>query len=83
MHTKSIDGSKLFIDNKLIVNNNGLHEVMVEKSGTIVVTEESLIKEFTLNYFKGSEGENGPILKWEGPGRIKSVVRSSHYYAPN
>jgi hypothetical protein len=82
LFTISQDGSKLYIEDELVVNNNGLHNVMVEKNGTIDVAE-SLIKNFRLEYFKGEEGGNGLIMKWEGPGMDKTVVKSKDFYVPD
>jgi hypothetical protein len=82
LYTISQDGSKLYIEDELVVNNNGLHKVMVEKYGTINVTD-SLIKSFRLEYFKGEEGDNGLIMKWEGPGVDKTVIKSKDFYTPD
>jgi len=84
MYLKSRDGSKLFIEGVEVVNNDGLHSEMVEKSGSIIVNKGSLIKRFRLEYFKGWEGENGLILKWEGPGYSKISPGAADFYVnPN
>jgi len=83
MYTTSWDGSKLYMEGELIVNNNGLHNVLVEKNGTIDIgDEESLVKHFRLEYFKGEKGENGLILKWKGPGSEKKEVRPADFHVP-
>lgn len=84
MYLKSQDGSKLFIEDVEVVNNDGLHSELVEKSGSIIINKGSLIKRFRLEYFKGWEGENGLILKWEGPGYSKISPGAADFYVnPN
>jgi hypothetical protein len=80
LYTASQDGSVLYIDGE-VIDNDGVHKSMKEKSGTIDVTEE-LIKEFRLEYFKGDKGSNGLTLKWKGPGKTKSVVQTTDFYTP-
>ncbi len=82
LYTASQDGSKLYIDDEVVINNDGVQKGMKEKSGTIDVTEVELIKEFRLEYFKGDLGANGLILKWKGPGKSKSVVQTTNFYTP-
>jgi len=81
LFVSSIDGSKLYVDNGLVVNNNGLHKVMVAKKGTVEVDSSSLVKSFRLEYFKGAEGNNGLRLRWKGPGYAKSDVRAWNFDA--
>ncbi len=83
MYTASQDGSKLYIEEELVVNNNGMHKKMVEKDGSVTVSKDSLIKRFRLEYFKGETGANGLILKWEGPGKNKQAVNPTDFYMPD
>ncbi len=84
LYTASQDGSKLYIDGKQIVDNDGVHENMKEKSGTVEVTDNLLIKAFRLEYFKGDKrANNGLILKWKGPGKKKSIVQPTDFYTPS
>ena len=78
MYTASDDGSKLYVDGQLVVNNNGIHNTMVEKSGTIVVDKSALGKWIRLEYFN-DVGKNGLILRWEGPNRPKTVIRGWNF----
>jgi hypothetical protein len=81
LYTTSQDGSILYIEDELVVDNNGLHRDMGEKYGTFDVTD-SLIKSFRLEYFKGKKGGNGLIMKWEGPDVDKTILKSNDFYAP-
>lgn len=79
MFLKSQDGSKLYIDDQEVVNNDGVHKTMKQKRGTVEIAESSLIKTFRVEYFKGNKGPNGLILKWKGPGKRKSVVKTTDF----
>lgn len=59
--TKSDDGSRLFIDGKLVVKNDGKHP-MVEKSGDVQLTEGRHAIEVTFYEFGGGEGLE---VRWE------------------
>jgi hypothetical protein len=72
----------LYIDGEEVIDNDGVHKSMREKSGTIDVVETELIKEFRLEYFKGDKGSSGLTLMWKGPGKSKSVVQTTDYYTP-
>ena len=78
MYTASDDGSKLYIDDQLVVNNNGVHNAMVEKSGTIVVDKSALGKSIRLEYFN-NDGKNGLRLLWKGPNQPKTAVRGWNF----
>ncbi len=71
--TLSRDGSQLFVDGKLVVNNDGVHKP-TEKEGRVKLSvgDHSL----TVNYFHHS----GPaVLKamWSGPGIKKQEIPNS------
>jgi len=62
--TISDDGSRLFIDGKLVVDNGGLHAAE-EKDGTIELKEGD--HELKLEFFE-NEGEAVCKLYWQPPG---------------
>ena len=68
--TASDDGSRLFIGDKLVVDNGGVHSMM-EKSGkvTLAVGKHAVRVEF----FE-SGGEAGCRLMWQPPGGEKQAV---------
>ncbi|WP_052733081.1 PQQ-dependent sugar dehydrogenase [Hymenobacter terrenus] len=77
--TKSDDGSKLYIGNKLVVSNDGLHDI-VEKSGTIGLKAG---KHFiAVDYF---EAGGGNILQvfFQGPGVAKQLIPASALFRKN
>ena len=49
-YTSSNDGSKLYVDGKLIVDNDGLHGP-VQKSGTVQLTKG--LHDIMVEYFQG------------------------------
>jgi len=69
-YLESDDGSRLFIDNKQIIDNNGLH-AMEEKDGEAELKAgDHPIK---IELFE-NEGETGIKLSWEGAGAAKEIV---------
>ncbi len=72
----SDDGSTLWLDNALLVNNDGLH-AMQERSATVnlAVGYHPLRVEF----FEGGGGA-GITLQWTGPGIPKQLVPASALY---
>jgi len=67
---ESDDGSRLFIDNKQIVDNGGLH-AMEEKDGEAELKAgDHPIK---VELFE-DEGEVGMKLSWEGAGLTKEII---------
>lgn len=69
-YTSSDDGSKLYIGDQLIVNNDGLHG-MVEKSG--VVGLKAGMHSITVTMFERAGGE-GLTVQYAGPGIAKQVI---------
>ncbi|MHC4751850.1 MAG: PA14 domain-containing protein, partial [Planctomycetota bacterium] len=63
-YTTSDDGSRLYIDGTMVVDNDGLHG-MEEQSGTIPLTAGMHTIEVTM--FEAAEGE-GLEVEYEGPG---------------
>jgi hypothetical protein len=78
-YTTSDDGSQLWVDNTLVVNNDGLHAKQ-ERAGTITLTQG--FHPITIAYFEQGGGE---ILeaRWEGPGIAKQLIpNTALWYAP-
>ena len=70
--TESDDGSKLFIGNKEIVNNDGLHG-MNEKSGQVALKKG--LHKILVTFFENAV-DQGLIVRWQGPGITKQVIPS-------
>jgi len=70
LFTDSDDGSRLFVDETLVVDNDGLHG-MRERGGEIGLAagRHPVRVEFFENF-----GGAGLIVRWSGPGTPKSVV---------
>jgi len=66
----SDDGTKLYIDDELVVDNDFRHG-MVEKSGQIALGAG--LFPFRLEYYQGTGG-NGLEVSFEGPGLEKQVI---------
>lgn len=73
--TKSDDGSRLYVDGTLVVNNDGLHAV-VEASGTVELQAGS--HALRVEYFELGGEESLEVL-WEGPGTAKSAIPASAF----
>ena len=74
LYTESDDGSKLFVDGGMVVDNDGLH-AMIEVGGSIEVIEPGPVA-VRVEFFERGGGA-GLIVRWEGPSVPKSVVPSS------
>ena len=66
----SDDGSRLYIDNKLLINNDGPHG-MVEKQGGVDLLAGSY--PIVVTYFDGGGGD-GLEVRWSGPGFKKQKI---------
>ena len=75
-YTTSDDGSKLFIDNVPVVDNDGLHSA-VERSGTIGL--KAGMHAISVAFFQ-EQGDNILSLSYAGPGISKQVIPSSALY---
>ena len=71
--TTSDDGSRLYIGNQLVVDNDGDHG-MQEESGEIELSAGS--HPIAVVYFN-SGGSNGLAVEWEGPGFKKQAISSA------
>jgi alpha-L-fucosidase len=72
-YTSSDDGSQLFIDDKLIVDNDGLHG-MLEKSGQAPLARRA--HRIKVTFFEKTGGDDLQV-QWEGPGIRKQVIPAS------
>ena len=68
--TESDDGSKLYIGDKEIVNNDGLHG-MNEKSGQVALKKG--LHKITVTFFENAV-DQGLVVRWRGPGVPKQVI---------
>jgi putative heme-binding domain-containing protein len=68
--TESDDGSRLYLDGKLVVNNDGLHG-MAEKSGAAKL--KAGIHALVVTYFDNGGGD-GLVVSWQGPGLPKQPI---------
>lgn len=66
----SDDGSRIYVDDKLLVNNDGLHG-MSEKSGAVELTAGQ--HSFVVTYFDNGGGD-GLAVNWAGPGFKKRPI---------
>ncbi len=68
--TQSDDGSRLYIGDQLVVNNDGLHG-MSEKSGSIDLPTGP--QPIIVTYFDNGGGD-GLLVRWAGPGIKKQKI---------
>jgi hypothetical protein len=73
---ESDDGSRLFIDGKLVIDNGGLHG-MEEKSAEIVLTAGD--HEIEVHFFE-NEGDAGCRLGWEAKNMPRSIIPASAFF---
>jgi alpha-L-fucosidase len=69
----SDDGSRLFVDNKLLIDNDGLHG-MVEKQGVVALSAG--LHPLTVQYFQKGGGRDIKV-SLEGPKSLKQVIPAS------
>jgi hypothetical protein len=75
----SDDGSKLYIDDRLIIDNDGLHSA-ITKDGTEELTRG--VHQIRVSYFQGPGFEIALILKIEPPGLPARVFSTDDYKPP-
>ena len=75
-YTSSDDGSQLFIDSHLVVDNNGLHSLH-ERSGTIGLQRGK--HALTVTFFESTGGQEFDV-SYEGPGIGKSAIPAASLY---
>lgn len=79
--TTSDDGSRLWIDGELVVDNGGDH-ALVRVEGDVELSAGP--HAVTLSYYERTGGE-GLVVEWSGPGRDMDVIGASvldHWIAP-
>lgn len=75
-YTNSDDGSRLYVDGTLVVDNDGLHPPQ-ERSGTVVLAAG--YHDIEVTFFERGGGEVLEV-SWEGPGFAKQLVPAGRLY---
>jgi len=75
----SDDGAKLYIDEQLVVDNDGLHPP-VEKIGVIALTGG--VHEIRVSYFQGPRLQVALVLKVAGPGETLRIFSTDEFKPP-
>ncbi|HQU99826.1 MAG TPA: DNRLRE domain-containing protein, partial [Bacteroidia bacterium] len=75
-YTSSDDGSKLYIGNILVVDNDGVHP-MQERSGSIGLKAGK--HAITVDYFERNGGQVFSV-SWQGPGISKQIIPAASLY---
>ena len=73
--SESDDGSRVLIDDVLVVSNDGLHG-MVNRAGLIAL--EAGLHRYRLEFFENGGGA-GEIARWRAPGQSSSVIPASAF----
>lgn len=72
----SDDGSRLWIGNDLVVDNDGVHAMRTVRGTASLAAGKHRMR---IEYFDG-DGAAGLILAWSGPGQSTVVVRSTSLF---
>ncbi len=72
-YSSSDDGSRLYVDNQLVVDNDGLHP-KIEKDGVITLTSGE--HDVRVEYFEKNGGDALEV-HWSGPGKNKELIPDS------
>lgn len=75
----SDDGSKLYIDKKTVINNDGVHPMTTEMGA---VTLKGGIHQIRISYFQGPRTELGLILGVAPPGEDWRVFSTNEFRPP-
>jgi len=78
-YTRSDDGSKLFVDGKEVVNNDGDHGVIEKNSSIDLAQGKHLVK---VEYYNGSGGFWLDVL-YKGPGVPKQIIPANKLFLEN
>jgi hypothetical protein len=78
-YLKSDDGSKLWIDDTLLIDHDGLH-MMTEKSGQVELTAG--LHQIRVDYFEFDEAA-GLIVSWSGPDIPSKEVIPTARFSPS
>ena len=71
-HLSSDDGSRLYLDDKLVVDNGGVHS-MADATGSVALTQGD--HKFRLTYFQGPATALGLVLMVTPPGGTETLFR--------
>lgn len=71
-HLSSDDGSRLYLDDKLVVDNGGVHS-MADSTGSATLTQGD--HKFRLTYFQGPATALGLVLMVTPPGGTETLFR--------
>ena len=74
LRISSDDGSRLYLDNQLLIDNDGNHG-MQEKTASVDLSAGP--HALTVNYFN-SRGGSGLKVEWEGPGMGRSPIEPQY-----
>ena len=77
--TESDDGSRILIDDRIVVVNDGLHG-MVDRSGQIAL--EAGYHRYRLEFFENFGGA-GQISRWQGPNTPRQVMPAAAFVRSN
>lgn len=77
--TISDDGTKLYVNDQLVVNNDGFHGSVPFSSSQIYL--EQGYKDIRLDYFQGSGGQDLQVL-WETDGLPQEAIPNCALYLP-
>ncbi|HYF48791.1 MAG TPA: PA14 domain-containing protein, partial [Planctomycetota bacterium] len=69
-YTDSDDGSLLFIDGRLVVDNRGLHGMQEEEGEAELIGGDHDLR---LYYIQGT-GDAGCVVRWQAPGKEKETL---------
>ena len=75
----SDDGSALFLDNRLVIDNDGIHP-LVTKKGSVHLSVGA--HEIRIAYFQGPRVQLGLILRVSGPGQRLHVLNTEEFAPP-
>jgi len=75
LFSESDDGSKVYVDDILVVDNDGSHP-MTEKSNSVDLGKGS--HSIRVEFFNG-DGPGGLVLRWAGPKVAKQIIPASAF----
>jgi hypothetical protein len=76
----SDDGSKLYIDDRMVVNNDGAHS---PETRTAVLTLEGGVHRIRVSYFQGRRYQVALVLRVAGPGDEWRVFSTDEFKPPS
>jgi hypothetical protein len=79
LYINSDDGSKLWLNGELIVNNDGLHGMKEKSAKRALAPGYHAIR---IEFFENGGGA-GLLFKWEGPGIAKQIVPAERLFHIN